>query len=97
MQYINLSDLQRLLYPARIYILKKLVQQKADYQELKKDLNMIDGNLWSNMRALEDMGLVSLHKEIDKSGRKTKTVYQITDKGRSVYRDLHSRLLNLLK
>ena len=58
---------------------------------------MIDGNLWSNMRALEDMGFVTLHKEIDSSGRKTKTVYQITDKGKSTYDDLHSRLLKLLQ
>jgi DNA-binding HxlR family transcriptional regulator len=96
-QYTDLSDIQRLLYPARIYILKKLMQQKADYQELKKELNIIDGNLWSNMRALEDMGLVTLHKEIDSSGRKTKTIYYITDKGRSAYQDLHSRLLKLLQ
>lgn len=58
---------------------------------------MIDGNLWSNMKALENMGFVSLHKEIDSSGRKTKIIYQITDKGRSTYADLHSRLLKLLQ
>jgi predicted transcriptional regulator len=60
-QCVEISgDLQRLLYSSRIYILKKLMSHKTDFQELIKDLDMVDPNLWSNMRALEDMGLVSL-------------------------------------
>jgi DNA-binding HxlR family transcriptional regulator len=97
-QYVEISDnLQRLLYSSRIYILKKLMSHKTDFQEIIKDLDMVDPNLWSNMRALEDMGLVSLHKEIDSSGRKIKTIYYITEKGRSAYQDLQTRLLKLLQ
>jgi DNA-binding PadR family transcriptional regulator len=73
------------------------MSHKTDFQELIKDLDMVDPNLWSNMSALEDMGLVSLHKEIDSSSRKIKTVYHITEKGRSAYQDLQTRLLKLLQ
>lgn len=51
MQYVEISgNLQRLLHSSRIYILKKLMSHKTDFQELIKDLDMVDPNLWSNMR-----------------------------------------------
>ncbi len=80
MHYIDISDLQKLLF-LRIFILKTLLQKDTDYQGLKNELNMSDGNLWSNMRALEQRGLIDIRKEIDEGGRKVKTVYSSTEKG----------------
>lgn len=94
----NSDDLQRILYPARIFVLKSLMNNESvRFQKFKKDLNMSDGNLWSNLRALEQMGLVTLGKEIDEGGREAYTIYTITEKGKSAYLDLRSRLLLLLQ
>jgi DNA-binding HxlR family transcriptional regulator len=93
-----MDDLQRILYPARIFILKSLMNNKTiRFQKFKKDLDMSDGNLWSNMRALEQMGLIMLGKEIDEGGREAYTIYSITEKGKQVYLDLQDRLLKLLQ
>jgi DNA-binding HxlR family transcriptional regulator len=93
----NMNDIpQRLFYPARIFILKRLVQEDVEFQKLKTELKMSDGNLWSNMRALEQLGLVVLRKEVDSSGRKVKTMYSITEEGRTIFADFRNRLLGLL-
>jgi DNA-binding HxlR family transcriptional regulator len=98
MHYSKMDDLQRILYPARIFILKSLMNNKTiRFQKFKKDLDMSDGNLWSNMRALEQMGLIMLGKEIDEGGREAYTIYSITEKGKQVYLDLQDRLLKLLQ
>jgi DNA-binding HxlR family transcriptional regulator len=97
MPYVDMSGFERLLYPARIFILKSLLDKPSRFQKLKKDLGMKDGSLWSNMRNLEQMGYVTLGKEIDEGGREAYTIYTITEKGRSAYTDLHGRLLKLLQ
>jgi hypothetical protein len=43
------------------------------------------------------MGLVKLGKEIDEGGRETYTNYSITEKGKTAFLDLQSRLLKLLQ
>jgi DNA-binding PadR family transcriptional regulator len=53
---------------------------------------MSDGNLWSNLRALEQMGLVKLGKEIDEGGKEAYTNYSITEKGKTAFLDLQSQL-----
>jgi len=58
---------------------------------------MSDGNLWSNLRALEQMDLVKLGKEIDEGGREAYTNYSITEKGMSAYMNLRDKLLKLLQ
>ena len=95
MHYVDMNGFQRLLYPARIFILKSLSDKPLRFQKLKKELNMKDGSLWSNMRALEKMGMVTLGKEID--GREAYTIYTITEKGKHEYLDLRDSLLKLLQ
>ncbi len=92
-----MDGFERIFYPARIFILKSLLVKPLRFQKLKKELNMSDSNLWSNMRALEQMGYVTLDKEIDEGGREAYTIYYITEKGKSTYLDLHSRILELLQ
>lgn len=69
MSIVDMNGFERLFYPARIFILKSLLKKPTRFQKLKKELGMKDGSLWSNMKALEQMGLVVLGKEIDESGR----------------------------
>jgi DNA-binding HxlR family transcriptional regulator len=94
--YHNPSDIpQRLLYPARMFIMKRLLKRDTEFKEFKKLLNMSDGNIWSHMRALEQLNLVSLRKEVE--GRKVKSVYSISANGRSVYTVFSKALLELLE
>lgn len=67
------------------------------FQQFKKDINMKSGSLWSNMRNLEDMGLVTMRKEIDETGKEAYTVYHLTEKGKTAYMDLRSKLITLLQ
>jgi DNA-binding HxlR family transcriptional regulator len=93
--YNLLNVPQRALYPARIFIMKTLLQRDTEFKEFKKLLCMSDGNLWSNMRALEQLHLVVLRKEVE--GRKVKSVYSITDKGRSMFTAFRKAILELLE
>jgi DNA-binding HxlR family transcriptional regulator len=98
MPFVEMNGFERLLYPARIFILKSLMDNRAvRFQKFRKDLGMKDGSLWSNMRNLEKMGFITMGKEIDEGGREAYTIYTITEKGKSAYMDLRSRLLKLLQ
>jgi len=93
MHYSKIDKLYRILYPARIFILKSLIENKTiRFQKFKQELGMSDGNLWSNLRALEQMGLVKLGKEIDEGGKEAYTNYSITEKGKTAFLDLQSQL-----
>ncbi len=83
MSYLNMNGFERLLYPTRIFILKSLVDKPLRFQKLKKDLGMKDESLWSNMRNLEQIGYVTLGKEIDEGSREAYTIYTITEKVKS--------------
>jgi DNA-binding HxlR family transcriptional regulator len=74
---------------------KTLLQKDTEFKEFKKLLCMSDGNLWSNMRALEQLDLVILRKEVE--GRKVKSVYSITANGRSVFMTFRKAILELLE
>jgi|tagenome__1003787_1003787.scaffolds.fasta_scaffold20747447_1 DNA-binding HxlR family transcriptional regulator len=98
MPFVEMNGCERLLYPARIYVLKTLMDNKSvRFQKFRKDLGMKDGSLWSNMRNLEEMGLITMGKEIDETGREAYTIYSITEKGKSAYLDLRNRLFMLLQ
>lgn len=98
MPFVEMNGYERLLYPARIYILKSLMDDKpVRFQKFKKELGMKDGSLWSTMKNLEEMGLIEMGKEIDESGREAYTIYSITEKGRNAYLDLRNRFLLLLQ
>ncbi len=97
MHYVDMDGFQRIFYPARIFILKSLLNDKSRFKKFTQDLNMSDGNVWSHIRALEELGLIDYKKEIDESGREAYTIYSITEKGRSAIIVLQNRLLKLLQ
>jgi len=98
MPFVEMNGYERLLYPARIFILKSLSDTKSiRFQKFREDLKMKDGSLWSNMRNLEDMGMVTMRKEVDEGGREAYATYTITEKGKSAYADLRNKLLELLR
>ena len=98
MPFVDMNGYERLLFPDRIFILKTLIDNRTvGFQKFKKELGMKDGSLWSNMRNLEEMGMITMGKEIDEGGREAYAVYTITEKGKSAYLDLRSRLFNLLQ
>lgn len=92
-----MSQLQRLLYPARIFILNTLLEKNTDYRTFKLALKMNDGNLWSNIRALLEIKAIDYRKEVDDSGKKVITMYRITEKGKIAYNELKENLLQLLQ
>lgn len=71
---------------------------EADFNALKRQLGVSDGNLASHVRALEELGFIETRKQF--IGRKPNTSYLITEQGRSAF-EAHvnalAALLNLEK
>ena len=69
-----------LLSPARLPIITLLAMyEDVDFNFLKAELSMSDGNLGANLRKLEDEGFLECRKTF--VGRKPKTIYAISSKG----------------
>ena len=69
-----------LLSPARLPIITLLAMyDEVDFNFLKAELSMSDGNLGANLRKLEDEGFLVCKKTF--VGRKPKTLYTISTKG----------------
>lgn len=98
-EYFEIDPIsQRLLYPSRIFILKTLMKNDTSFSEIRTILNdMIDGNVFGHMRALEQLRLVTVRKEVYNNRRKVRTVYSITEKGRSIFTNLQNKMLVLLQ
>ena len=68
----------------RLGIMAALISgNEIEFKLLKKKLNLSDGNLSANMTKLEESGFVSVRKFFFK--KKPKTVYKITEKGRTAF------------
>lgn len=71
---------------------------EADFNALKRQLGVSDGNLASHVRALEELGFIETRKQF--IGRKPNTSYLITEQGRNAF-EAHvnalAALLNLEK
>lgn len=71
---------------------------EADFNALKRQLGVSDGNLASHVRALEELGFIETRKRF--IGRKPNTSYLITEQGRNAF-EAHvnalAALLNLGK
>lgn len=66
----------------RLAIVSSLaVNQMLSFNELKKLLDITDGNLSIHARKLEDAGYIDCEKAFE--GRMPKTTFRLTDKGRS--------------
>ncbi|MCQ2067441.1 MAG: transcriptional regulator, partial [Bacteroidaceae bacterium] len=56
---------------------------EADFNALKRQLGVSDGNLASHIRALEELGFIETRKQF--IGRKPNTSYLITEQGRNAF------------
>ncbi len=63
-----------------LHSLERLGKDGAVYRELKAGLEMDDGLLYSNLKALQEMGYLQ-EKEV-KLGKKEMASYHITDEGK---------------
>ena len=72
-----------------------MVNDWVDFNTLKDMLQATDGNLASHLATLEKHDLIAVKKEF--VGKKTRTSYQATRKGRTAFEDHLAALEQLLK
>lgn len=70
------------------------VNEWVDFKELKRLLEVTDGNLASHITALEKIDYIEIKKEF--VGKKPKTSYQTTETGKNAFQKHLSALENLL-
>ncbi|WP_299759400.1 transcriptional regulator [uncultured Pontibacter sp.] len=71
---------------ARLGIMSVLmVEEKVDFNTLKENLQLTDGNLASHLRALEEAQYIQVEKQF--VGRKPKTTYQATESGKTAFHE----------
>ena len=71
-----------------------MVNDWVDFNEMKKLLNVTDGNLASHSSALEKSEFIEIKKEF--VGKKPKTSYRVTQSGRQAFRNHLDALEKLL-
>lgn len=72
-----------------------MVNEWVDFTEMKTLLNITDGNLASHASALEKSEYIVVKKEF--VGKKPKTSYSVTEKGRAAFKEHLSYLEKLMK
>jgi DNA-binding HxlR family transcriptional regulator len=72
-----------------------MVNDSADFNNLKELLNITDGNLASHLKALEKESYISVNKQF--IGRKPNTTYSATDLGRLAFNNHLKSLEDLIK
>ena len=72
-----------------------MVNEWVDFTEMKNLLNITDGNLASHSSALEKSEYIEVKKEF--VGKKPKTSYQVTPRGRAAFKEYLSYLEKLMK
>ena len=72
-----------------------MVNEEADFNFLKEQLSLTDGNLASHTRALEELGYIVCNKSF--VGRKPRTVFQATPQGREAFKSHIEALEKFLK
>jgi DNA-binding HxlR family transcriptional regulator len=95
--YLDLMKTPTVLFhPFRLIVMQTLAfHGNVEYRELKNSIPEItDGNLASHLRALESSGYIRCHKEI--VGRKPRTSYEITEKGRNSFEEMKNSLRKLV-
>lgn len=83
--------------PYRLLILSILWRWGSlDFPALRDGIQIkTDGNLANHLRVLEDLELITYKKEF--VDRRPKTFYELTVKGKSIFRDIQLNLLRLLE
>jgi DNA-binding MarR family transcriptional regulator len=72
-----------------------MVNEWIDFTEMKGLLNITDGNLASHSSALEKSEYIEVKKEF--VGKKPKTSYRVTERGRLAFKEHLSYLEKLMK
>ena len=72
-----------------------MVNESYDFTSLKELLDVTDGNLASNLKALEKEEYIIIHKSF--VGKKPNTNYQASPKGRKAFTDHLNALEQLIK
>ncbi len=72
-----------------------MVNDYVDFVSLKELLDTTDGNLASHLSALEKNEMIAVKKQF--IGRKPNTQYQITETGRSAFKEHLNYLEKLMK
>ncbi len=72
-----------------------VVNDSADFNDLKESLDVTDGNLASHLKALEESNVIKVNKQF--IGRKPNTSYSVTENGNALFRNHINALENLIK
>lgn len=72
-----------------------MVNDEIDFNYLKSELELTDGNLASHLKALEKLNYLHVEKRF--VGRKPNTLYSITKKGEKAFNEHLVELEKLLK
>ncbi|UEG53763.1 transcriptional regulator [Mucilaginibacter daejeonensis] len=72
-----------------------MVNESYDFTSLRDLLDITDGNLASNLKALEKEGYITIHKSF--VGRKPNTTYQASDKGKTAFQEHLNALEQLIQ
>lgn len=91
------GDFDRLIHePARLVLMANLyVVDEADFLFLTRQTGLTAGNISSHMAKLENAGYVEVAKGFE--GKRPRTVYKLTAKGRKAFHDHRERLASLLQ
>ncbi len=72
-----------------------MVNDWVDFNTLKELLGTTDGNLASHLKTLEDKALIKMKKQF--VGRKPNTSYQVTEQGRTLFKQHIYALEDIIK
>jgi len=72
-----------------------VVNDRVDFNTLKDLLETTDGNLASHLKMLEEQELITVKKQF--VGRKPNTSYQVTDKGKILFKEHITALEKIIK
>lgn len=72
-----------------------VVNEEVSFNDLKKMMDVTDGNLASHMVNLEENGYIKVHKGF--IGRKTNTTYSITKAGEKAFKEHIEALENMIR
>ena len=72
-----------------------MVNADVDFNAIKETLNLSDGNLASNLKALEGINYIIMKKEF--VGRKPRTSYSATEDGRKAFKSHLNALEKLIR
>lgn len=72
-----------------------MVNEWVDFNDFKELLEVTDGNLASHLKTLESNEFIELRKQF--SGRKPRTSYRASEKGKAAFKDHLTALEKLIK